>query len=356
MKNLFPTLLSCALIFVSSCKKDNDDPITPPVTVTPAQVLTDFANFVAIPNYQDLQAKANDLNIKVQHLNDSITDTNLDIAQEAWRSVRIPWEQAEGFLFGPAEDFNYDPATDSWPVNTVELDSLLSSSNPLEISDIEALQYSLRGYHPIEFVLFGVGGSKTASQLTARELKYLISLTQSLYNTVTELRNSWDLAQPGNFTEQFVTAGNGSTRYPTRKDAFLALVSAMGSICGEVAETKMEIPYAAQDSELVESQYAHNATIDFKNNIIGVQNAYMCRYTSTGKSLHDLVAAKDLTLDNAIQSQITTAINALNAIDPNYGLAIFTQNAEILQAMNAINNLGSSMDLLVNFVQVNITD
>jgi len=90
--------------------------------------------------------------------------------------------------------------------------------------------------------------------------------------------------------------------------------------------------------------------------MIGVQNAYLCRYTLTGKSLHDLVAATDLSLDNNIQSQINTAIASFDAIDPDYGKAIFTQFGQIQNAQVSINSLNSTLSLLINFIQTNIKD
>ncbi len=352
------SLLICLLIVAtfSGCKKD-DETTTPVETViTPSQVLTDFANVLAIPNYTDLQSKTNALRIASSELSVNTTDQNLQAARDAWRAARQAWEQAEGFLFGPVQDFNYDPATDSWPVNTVELDSVLASNNPLEVANVDSLQFTLKGYHPIEYVLFGVGGTRTASALTQRELKYLTSLTESLNNTIIQLVNSWDINQPGNFTTELINAGGSNSRYSSKKDAFLAIVNAMAHICDEVANNKMEVPLVAHDSELVESQYAHNATTDFTNNIRGVQNVYMCKYTSTGKSLHDLVKAKNLSLDNEIQSKINSALSSLAVISPNYGEAIFTQQTQILIAQNAINELFSSMNLLTNFVQSNINE
>ena len=355
MKNLFLISSCFALLLVSGCKKNDT---TPPVDtpVSELDVLTDFANVLVNPNYQDLQAKAGALNLAAQTLSTSPTAANLVIAQDAWRAVRVPWELSEGFLFGPVEDFYYDPATDTWPVNTVELDSLLASSDPLTLADIDSLPYSLKGYHPAEYLLFGVGGTKTVSQFTARQFQYLISLTQNLYNSVTGLRNSWDVNQPGNFSEQLITAGAGSTRFATRRDAFIAIVAAMIKICNEVSNGKMQVPLAAHDSTLVESQYAHNATTDFRNNITGIQNVYMCNYFSTGKSLHDLVVLKDISLDNTIQSQISTAISSFNSIDPDYGKAIFTQVGQIQTTQNAINTLQGTLNLLNNFVQANIND
>jgi putative iron-regulated protein len=343
------------ILSVIGCKKDEDD--TPPATpVTPEEVLIDFTNTLAIPNYTDLQAKAVVLNQASINLRDSTTETNLQTARDAWRSIRMTWEQAEGFLIGPVSDFNYDPATDSWPVNTVELDSLLTSSNPLELENIDSLQYTLRGHHPIEYVLFGVGGSRTAANLTARELKYLTSLTQSLSNLLDQLVQSWNVNVPNNFATELMTAGNGSTRFATRKAAFIEIVYAMAHICDEVANNKMQAPLIAHDSELVESQYAHNATTDFTNNIKGVQNVYFCKYFNTGKSLHDLVKAGNISLDNQIQANINASISALGVINPNYGEAIFNQQTQILNAQDAINELTNSLNLLSNFVQTTINE
>lgn len=237
------------------------------------------------------------------------------------------------------------------------MDSLLASANTLSLSDIHVLPASLKGFHPIEYLLFGIGGSKTATDITAREKMYLVSLAESLYNTTTDLRNSWDVNQPGNFTNQFITAGNGSSRFATRKDAFLAMVSAMAGICDEVANGKMEEPLAAQDSTLEESQFAHSSTSDFKNNIIGIRNVYLSRYFGDGHGLDEIVAAKNLSLDNALKSQITVAINSFNAINSNYGAAIYTQQVQIHNAQDAINTLRATIEAdLTNFVHTYIKD
>jgi putative iron-regulated protein len=355
-KFLLP-ILFLAIVSLISCNDDDKDEPTPAAPVTAAQVLNDFAYTLAIPNYADLQAKANTLNQASITLQASTTDQNLQSARDAWRAVRQAWEQAEGYLFGPVSDFDYDPKTDSWPVNTNELDALLNDlSNPLEVTNIDSLQFTLKGYHPIEYVLFGTGGTRTVAELDARKLKYLTSLTTSLYNTLTELVNSWDPSLAGNFTLELTTAGTGSARYATRKDAFLEIVNAMGHICDEVANGKMQVPLVTGDSTMVESQYAHNATTDFTNNIRGVENVYLCRYSSTGKSLSDLVRTKNISLDNEIKSKISASLNALSVINPDYGHAIFSQTTQIASARFSINELLNEMNLLTNFVQDNINE
>jgi putative iron-regulated protein len=353
MKKYILYLASIIFIFLSACKKDKkDDPIPAP---SGDSVLVGFTNVLAKPNYTDLKTKAQLLNDAIVALNANPNNVTLAVAQQAWRDVRIPWEMAEGYLLGPAVDFDYDPSTDSWPVNTTDLDSLLSSTNPLELADIDQLQFTLKGYHAIEYILFGVGGTRTASELNARKLKYVVSLSESVLIITTELVSSWDT-----FGVELSTAGVGSNRYTTRKAAFLEIVGAMQGICDEVANNKMETPLLNLDSTAVESQYAHNATIDFMNNIIGIENAYFSRYNGEyGSSIHDMVHAINASLDNQIQNQITAAITSLQtlyAAEPNYGLAIFNQQGQIFTVQHTIRDLKSQLDQLTNFVEENITN
>ncbi|HEY4156003.1 MAG TPA: imelysin family protein, partial [Puia sp.] len=138
------------------------------------QVITDFTNNVALGQYSALTNSAVSLNQAVTTLNSGTTEVNLLAAQASWKNVRGTWEQCEGFLFGPVDDNDYDPNTDTWPTDYNQLDSLLASNNPLETDDIKNLPQSLRGYHPLEYILFGKGGSRQATGLNDRQKKYMV--------------------------------------------------------------------------------------------------------------------------------------------------------------------------------------
>jgi len=356
MKRPILFILFGAALIPSGCKQQPSAPASE-TQVTEQQVLSDFAADVANPNYLDVQAKVTLLSQATQTLSGSTNDTNLALARTVWRNARQPWEQCEGFLFGPVEDFNYDPTVDTWPVNNVDLDSLLASANPLTLSDVNALPTSLKGFHPLEYILFGVAGSKTAYQFTDRQKQYMISLAQSLLATTTALRSSWDPGVPGNFTNQLVTAGNGSTRFATRKDAFLAIVTAMSGICDEVANEKMKDPLIAQDSTLEESQFSHNSTADFKNNITGLLHAYTGSYSTGGHGINQLISSMNISLDNQIQSQINSALSSFDNISSDYGWAIYNQKVQIHNTQNALNALKNTLDnSLIPFIQANIKD
>jgi len=346
---------SVVALFITSCNKAPVNQTISDFATEEQTVINDFVNNVALGQYSNLTNAAVSLNGSIITLNSSITETNLNSARTAWRNIRNTWEQSEGFLFGPVEDNDYDPNTDTWPTDYTQIDSLLSSSNPLEVSDIADLPQSLRGYHPLEYVIFGHGEGRSATELTPRLLKYALNLSADiLYNNVQPLYQSWSSA-PTNYAQEVLTAGNGSTKFGKRQDLFLAINGAMSDICEEVGEGKMLEPFIAKDSGITESPYSNNTLSDFKNNIIGVRNVYLG--LNGGAGLKDLVALKNKSLDNQIQSQLNAAISSFDNITVSYEQAIYDQRTLVQQTITQINTLKELLDEdLHDFILTNVKD
>jgi len=354
MRKRFGFLIAALTVSVA-CHKAPSTP-TDGSTAIEETVIKDFKNNTAISQYSNLNNAAVTLNGAITNLNSSPTDANLATAQTAWKNMRHVWEQSEGFLFGPVEDNDYDPNTDTWPTDYVQLDSVLASSNALQVSDIANLQQSMRGYHPLEYAIFGRGEGRTVAQLTPRLLQYATSLSSDiLYNNVQPLYESWSSTSSDSYGQQVLNAGNGSTKFPKKQDLFLAIVGAMSDICEEVGNGKMYEPFAAHDSTITESPYSNNTSSDFKDNITGVKNVYFGLNGGTG--LKDLVASKNKNLDNQIQTAINTAISSFDNITDTYEQAIFYQRTQIQQTMDAINALKDLLDNdLKNFITQYVQD
>ncbi len=117
---------------------------------------------VGNPLYLDFKAKATDLNTAVAQLAANPTQANLDAARNAWKAVRVIWEQSEGFLIGPVDDDNYDPYMDTWPTDHNAMKDLLNSGTPLTLDYLagldnpeDAAELTLRGFHPLEYTAMG---------------------------------------------------------------------------------------------------------------------------------------------------------------------------------------------------------
>ncbi|MHA4810524.1 imelysin family protein [Flavitalea flava] len=366
MKKLLLSATSLYCLFaLSSCSKSSTTDNSQSFVSIETDVINNFVNNTALPQYQALVTAGTNLNTSITTLNTNPTDVNLQAAQASWKAMRTIWERCEGFLIGPVESGDYDPNTDTWPTDYRQMDSLLTSANPLAETDIQNLPQTLRGYHPIEYLIFGEGGSRKASELDARKKQYLVSLSADmLNNNVKLLLSDWTSA-PINYANSILTAGTGNTVYSSKQAFFLDLAAdnGMAGICNEVGQQnedgKMYNPFFTKDSSLAESPYSGNSLIDFKNNIVGVQQVYLG--LNGGKGIKDLVAAKNKDLDNKIQAAITAAVNSFDNIsgadNMRFELAIFQRRTQIQTTMTQLNALQTLLETdLVNFIKQYVKD
>jgi putative iron-regulated protein len=349
-------IFSFAVIGISACHKSNNTGgTTTDFPTLEGEVIQDFTNDVVFSQYSGLLNSSLTLQNSIGKLNTTPNDANLEEVRTNWKAIRAVWEQTEGFLIGPVESSDYDPNTDTWPTDYVQMDSLLASNNPLTTADVKELSQSLRGYHPLEYMIWGVGGSKKSTDLTARQKLYMVSLIDDIRsNNVEPLYNDW-FTGTDNYKTQVLNAGKGSTEFPTRQALFQNIVSAMGEICEEVGAGKMKEPFIAKDSTITESPYSSNTLIDFKNNILGLKNVYMG--LNGGRGIHDLVAAKQLDLDQKIQNQINAALNSFDQITERYEQAIYTQRIQVQNTMDQLDALAVLLDSdLQTFIVTNVKD
>jgi putative iron-regulated protein len=331
------------LAFAAACS-DTESP-GPSDDFDATALLADVPSQVIFPTYVDLEEKAEALNAAVVALGADVTEANLDAAREAWRATRIPWEQSEGFLFGPVDTEGIDPSIDSWPVNQADLDAVLASGDPLTKESIDALEGTLKGFHTIEYLLFGAGGAKTAADLTPRELEYLDAVTQSLVGAVAQLREAWDPAGD-NFSATVATAGQaGNAVYTSQSQAVQEIINGLIVICDEVGNGKISDPFDQQDRSLEESQFSDNSNADFADNIRSVRNIYLGGYAGrSGTGVQALVQAEDSDLDATVLAQIDAAIEAIGNMTPTFGEAITSNPTAVEAARTAVGALRQTIE------------
>ncbi len=322
-------------------------------TNTHAQaIVRDLADEVVVPTYKLLASRAVSLVSAVKALSTETTEANLEAARTAWIATRQPWEQGEGFLFGPVDANGFDPALDSWPVNRTDLDAVLSTSDALTTAYVGKLDTTLQGFHTAEYLLFGTTSDKTPSDLTERELDYLVAVAELMSETTELLAKSWTIGTDGAdpYADVFKSAGSNDNHvYPSLQAAGQEIVYGMIGILDEVANGKVADPFDEGDTTLVESQFSFNSLTDFVDNIKSVQNAYLGVNDAAGTSgvgLTDFVADVDSDLDEEIRGQLDTSIAALSAIPEPFREAILDPGAAdtLRQAQDAIRAAQTSME------------
>ncbi len=342
-------LFCCLLLasaFIIGCGSDDEteqDDLAQGEAFDASTMLNDFANTVVLATYTELDNKAGELLAAVKALESDTSQANLQKAQQAWIATRTPWEQSESFLFGPVDTQGLDPALDSWPVDHVNLQSVLDSGDTLTVDFVSGLEDTQKGFHTIEFLLFREGDQRKASDITERELEYLVSTTENLKASTSQLRLAW-APEGENFSSKVAQAGVGSDVYTSQSAAVQEMVNGMITIADEVANGKISDPYNESDTTLVESQFSFNSITDFQDNIRGIQNVYMGKFKSDGQGLNDFVSGKDPGLDSRFQSEVQAAIDAIGAIPDPFRDSITANRGAVQAAIDAVSKVQQTLE------------
>lgn len=350
MNKIFLLLLISIIMAFQSCRKPEKQDIYETNTDS---LLYDFSEIVAQPTYNALQAEAALLHQQCVDFSTNPSANKLANCRDTWKAARLNWELSEGFLFGPVATGNIDPRIDSWPINFIDLDSIISGNESFTSEFINNLEDALKGFHPIEYLIFGENGNKQITDFTVRELELLVALTSNLAALTTELAHSWSSENSASYHFEFVSAGKTSTVYASKLAVFEELTNAMIGICDEVAGGKIGEPFLLQNPSLEESPYSNNSLTDFLSNMKSVENVYTGKFQQQGNGIQQLVRQHNLQLDATIITQIEAAKQSIVAISIPFGQAILYEQVQVQNAIDAIENLKETLeDELLPFIQI----
>ncbi len=349
MKTLYYILFSL-IIFVTACKSNESETR---VENYQQVILNELGHNLYVNSYANLKTRAQKMFDDVQNFTSNPTEAGLDLCRADWKATREVWENSEAWLFGPVSTESIDPRIDTWPVDFIRLDSVLNSNATFSDAFINSLEESLKGFHPMEYLLFGKNGNKTVAEFDGRQLAYLLALSHNLNQLCTDLHSAWSHLD-GKYVNELTLTGQLKL-YPNKLSAYEEITNAMIGICDEVANGKINEVFVNLDSMGEESPFAKNSITDFTNNIKGVQMVYLGPDPSGTTGLVDFVRTFNLSLDARIKQKINTAISALGQITDPFGRAIFTQPIQVQNAIDAINDLKTELETgLLPLVQLHV--
>ncbi|MDO6507232.1 imelysin family protein [Colwellia sp. 4_MG-2023] len=364
------SLLAAAIsaLVLTACGGSSSDSETPVVEETrfsfeATEMITNLTNDVIVAGYQNLNDGATDFLLATQNLVNTPTEENLALAQQAWKEVRVPWEQGESHIFGPVDALSIDPHLDTWPLNTSDLEALLASQASFSADELKTFNDDVQGFHTMEFLLFGDGvedNEKSIDEMTTLESEYL-SAAAEVFKTYTQsLLDAWIVANDPNdanspaYKDLLLTTNNDI--YASQLGVVEELINGMIGIVDEVGNGKIAEPFGSNidniDTSKVESQYSWNSLADFTDNIRGVQNVYRGEFSGQADKagIIDFVNAADADLATRVDTEITDAIAAIEAIagdnDLPFRQAINDADARvrIQAAIDALSTLQTSFE------------
>lgn len=366
-KQLLGLMLVGALALTSCTQAKNDS--TPDTNVTKTtdgattedKAIQNLAKNIILPAYQGLSDSAAALHDQVLVLEKNKTQANLNKAQDLWKQTRVYWESTESFLFGPVESLSIDPMIDTWPLNITDLQSILDQGSPITAQVIRTSGANLKGFHTVEFLLFGNGkatNTKDINVLTDREIEYLKATTEILAEDTLRLTTAWttqydpDVAGTPSYISLILNPNPDSNPvYNSKQAVIMEFLNGMAGIADEVANGKIAEPLGASAAEAdpgaEESPFSWNSITDFSNNIRSIQ----MMYTGTsmnglpGVGIKHLLKEKDPVLAEEVEAQIELSIKKIQDIagpeGTSFGKAILedSKRVRVSAAQNEVNKL-----------------
>jgi predicted lipoprotein len=278
IRRLAPAALGVTLL-IAACQSG-------PQAAAPSseQVVDAFVNQVVAPNHQQLVKQSRALSTVLDALATNPDAKHLDAARTAWQQLRNTWERGESWAFGPAETGGFDANLDDWPVNQKDLSTALASG-AITPELFAKLTTSAKGFHGIEAVLYGAGGSRpAASQLSGAQLTYLSQAGADLATNAEGLAEAWRGAK-----------GFGTTFKGNANDAVAEILQGMVGTLEEIAAEKLGASLESRKKTDLESFYSDNTRADILANVAGVQEALK------RSGLLRLIASRDEQLASSLQ-------------------------------------------------------
>ncbi len=382
---LFIAISTVFAITFSSCDESSDNKEVESgygYNFTPS--INTYVDDVVLSTYKDMKEKCWNLYDAVEKFNETPSQPNLVTVCAAWRAARIPWEQSEGFLFGPAEQLSLDPSLDSWPLDKGQIDEILNSN--MTITNTTIASSNVHGFHTIEYLIFsgenqvadenGVNSPKDYSTINSRQRIYLQVATEYLRNDCIKLWAAWNGSDgitgrdlevieelefnpdTYRFASNFRKAGEAGSTFPSQDDAIDQIIDGCIDITSEVGSQKIGGPNGlAKAGKIdqaileVESWYSWNSIDDYSNNIVSIRNSYFGGKgkTSTNASANSIsafVKSKNSSLDAEVTTAIDKAYNSIISMDRPFRNNL--QGAKVNAAMNACADLETTLQKIKN--------
>lgn len=204
---LFLVLIVASII---SCKKeDKDDQLKD--QFDRKAMLENIGNNIIIPNYLSLKTKITALETAVTAFSGSTDSASLVNVQNSFIEAYHAWQLCSVFEFGPAEQEMLRANLNTFPTDTVKINSNITSGT----YDLTAIaSRDSKGFPALDYLFFGTATSFNAILLsyttdpkaTSRK-NYIIALMNEIKSKVNAVYTAW--TGGGNYINTF-TANTGS--------------------------------------------------------------------------------------------------------------------------------------------------
>ncbi|MGK0386649.1 MAG: putative lipoprotein [Patiriisocius sp.] len=339
-----PLAIAFLVLFFLSCGGDDTIETTSPSdTFNRSAMLVHWADNFILPGYTALETSLNTLSVATEDFVAAPSTISLASARSSWLSAYQAFQTVSMFEIGRAEQLNFRNRFNVYPINTQELDALVSSGSwNLELPSTLDVQ----GFPAIDYLLHGLGTDEatiaffTTSNEAENYKVYLTGLVQTMQTLTAQVRSDWS----NGFREAYIanTSSSSSGAVDQTVNAFLfyyekALRAGKvgipaGVFSGSPLPENVEGLHSQENSKQL-LEISLGATQNFFNGtgVSGTNGASLKAYLD---ALNTVKNGTDLSA--LINTQFEAAQVEISGLQANFVSQIESDNSKMLQAYDEL--------------------
>ncbi len=359
MKKLF--FLITLFLVLSACSSDSSSSDTSGDNFNRTELLTNWADNLIIPRYENYQSKVNTLKTAATTFVDTPNEVSLTSLRNSWLEAYKAYQYVGFFTIGKAEEINLNSVTNVYPTNTVGIEANIANSN---YNFASLTQLDKQGFPAIDYMINGLATTDAeiidfyVTNANATKYKqYLTDLTNQLKVNIDLVVTDWN----GSYKNTFISSNGNSVSSSTNKminnfiryfekDIRSGKVGIPAGIFlnsnGTVNPTKVEAYYKNDVSKILLNE-AIKASQDFFNG----KHFNNATEGASLKSYLDFLGTvrNGQNLSTIINSQFAT-INTVNAtLNNSFSTQVISNNTSMIESYDAM--LQNLVYLKVDMIQ-----
>jgi hypothetical protein len=321
-------------------------------------MLTNWANNIIVPRYENYQTKVQMVVTDVNTFNTNPTVGNLQIVRNSWLEAYKAFQYIAMFNFGKAEAIYIKESANTYPTNTAGIEANISTgSYNLSLNS----QFNKQGLPALDYLLNGLATTDlatlefyTTNPNAANYKQYLLAVSARLKTTIDAVVTDWNSSYKATFIANDGTSIVSSVNVTTNnfvKNFEKDIRTGKIGIPAGVFSNSVKYP------EKVEGYYKNDVSKILLNEAVKASqdffNGKHFGSATTGESLSsylDFVNAvrKDQKLSTIINNEYTPIYATNNALNNSFSSQITTDNTKMLAANTALqqNVIYTKLDMM----------
>lgn len=329
-----------------ACSSNDDKNASPGNNYDRTALLTNWADNIIIPSFENYQAKVQVLVNNTTAFTTTPTELSLQALRASWLDAYKAYQYVGMYNFGKADEVSFRETTNIYPTDAAGIQSNITSGN---YNLALQAQFVRQGFPAMDYLINGLGtgdsvivGFYTTNANASGYKTYLTAVSNRLKLNADTILNDWKTTYRNSYVANTGTTVSGSVSVTTNN--FVKFLER------DVRSAKVGIPAGLLSAgvtfpEKVEGYYKADVAKDLLLvSIKAAQDFFNGKHfdsATTGEGLKSyldyLNANRDgQKLSDVINNQFAAVVTISNPLNTNFSQQIFSDNTKMVAAYNVI--------------------